>query len=90
MATERAQRPDDHVPDLDELYPPEDDEPLTFTQDDIAHAVERLEAGRDIGEYTNMRPSDLDVIWSIPRGRWDDVRRNPSLLWQLVTPTPHA
>lgn len=90
MATKRMPHQKGHIPYPDELFPQSTDEPPSITVDDIAHTVERLEAGREAGEYTSMRSSDLEVLWRIPSGRWDDVRQNPSLLWQLVTPTVHA
>ncbi len=93
MASERVTQSDDHIPYLDELYPSESDEPLTFTAEDIAHAVERLEAGRDVGEYTGMRESDLVVLWEVGQLGQDQlhaVMRDPSLLPRILTPTAHA
>jgi len=87
MASERVTQPDDHIPYPDELYPSESDEPLTFTAEDIAHAVERLEAGRDVGEYTSMRESDLVVLSQLTTEQWREVRWNPSLLPHILTAT---
>jgi hypothetical protein len=90
MATERAPRPDDDIPYLDELYSPESDELPPITVDDIAHTVERLEAGHEVGEYTGMRESDLVVLAHLTTKQWWQVRGNPSLLPQILIPTAHA
>jgi hypothetical protein len=89
-------RPDgDHIPYLDELAPSIGDAaaPPSITADDIAHAVERLEAGRASGEYTGFRESDLAVLWHVGQLGPDQVRAvrcDPSLLPRLLTPTAHA
>lgn len=93
MASERAAQPDYYVVDIDESSVPESDEPFTFTAEDIAHAVERLEAGREAGEYTHMRESDLVVLWEVGQLGQDQlhaVMRDPSLLPRVLTPTAHA
>lgn len=93
MTSERAPQYDDHRPYLDELYPPESDEPPAITAADIAHAVERLEAGKESGEYTAMRESDLAVLWHIGQLGQDcleAVRHDPSLLPRILAPTAHA
>jgi hypothetical protein len=92
MATERTHTPDDQVPYPDELDPPitEGDELPPITAEDIAHAVERLEAGRESGEYTGMRESDLAVLAYLTAEQWHAVKRDPSLLPRILTPTAHA
>lgn len=90
MATERMPRPDEDIPYLDELYPPESDELPPITAEDIAHTVERLEAGREVGEYTGMRESDLVVLAHLTTEQWRQARWNPSLLTQILMPTAHA
>jgi hypothetical protein len=92
MATERALDTGDQLPNPDDLDPPvvDGDDELPFTAEDIAHLMERLEAGRDSGEYTGMRESDLTVLAHLSIEQWHDVRRDPSLLLRLVTPTAHA
>lgn len=92
MAAERALPPDDRIPYPDELDPPvtECDEAMPITAEDIAHAVERLEAGRDSGEYTGMRESDLVVLAQLTEEQWRKVKHAPSLLPRLLTPTAHA
>jgi len=92
MATERSRTPDDQIPYPDELDPPitDGDEVLPITAEDIAHAVERLEAGRESGEYTAMRESDLIVLAHLTAEQWHAVKRNPSLLPRILTPTAHA
>jgi hypothetical protein len=92
MATERRRQTSDHIPYSDELDPPtdgSDDVPL-ITAEDIAHLVERLEAGRDSGEYSGMRESDLAVLAHLNVEQWQEVIRNPSMLPRLVVPTAHA
>jgi len=83
MASEHQRRYDDvlshSVEVVDELPP--------ITADDIAHAVERLEAGRESGEYTAMRTSDLYVLGHLShrgQGQVEVVLRDPSLLPRLV------
>lgn len=94
MATERTRTPDDPIPYPDELDPPivdtDRDEALPITAADIAHAVERLEAGRESGEYTGMRESDLAVLARLTTDQWHKVKRNPSLLPRILAPTVHA
>lgn len=94
MATERAHTPDDQIPYPDELDPPivgtDSDEVLPITAADIAHAVERLEAGRESGEYTGMCESDLAVLARLTTDQWQEVKRKPSLLSRILTPTAHA
>lgn len=94
MATERAHTPDDQIPYPDELDPPivdtDSDEALPITAANIAHAVERLEAGRESGEYTGMRESDLAVLARLTTDQWHAVKRNPSLLPRILAPTVHA
>jgi len=77
MATERTHTPDDQIP-----YPDELDPSIT--------AVERLEAGRESGEYTGMRESDLAVLAYLTAEQWHAVKRDPSLLPRILTPTAHA
>ncbi len=94
MATERVHTSDDHSPYPDELDPlmtdDDDDELPPITAEDITHLVERLEASHGSGEYTNMRESDLVVIGHLTVEQWHEVRRDPSLLPRLLTPTAHA
>ena len=92
MAADHTQN-DANIPYLDELYPPSGDEAPSITAGDIAHTVERLEAGWANGEYTGMRESDLAVLWHVGqlgRERLHAVMRDPSLLPRLLTPTVHA
>lgn len=92
MATERVYPPDDPTPYPDELDPAivDGDDAPAITAGDIAHAVERLEAGRDGGAYTGMRESDLAVLGRLTPDQWRAVKRDPSLLSRLLTPTAHA
>jgi hypothetical protein len=92
MAKERAVRPDDRVPYLDEIDPLiEESAPDTpITAEDIAHAEERLQAGRERGEYTDLRESDLVVLAHLTREQWQQVKRNPTLLPRILAPTAHA
>jgi len=92
MATERTHTPDDQIPYPDELDPSitESDELPAITAEDIAHAVERLEAGRASGEYTGMRESALAVLAHLTVAQWHEVKRDPSLLPRILTPTAHA
>jgi len=85
MASEHPRRYDDvlshSVEVIDDLPP--------ITADDIAHAVERLEAGRESGDYTDMRTSDLYVLGHLShRGQRqvEAVLRDPSMLPRLVAP----
>ncbi|HZS87292.1 MAG TPA: hypothetical protein VFE42_07375 [Chloroflexota bacterium] len=83
------------IPYPDELSPPiTDDAALPpITSEDIAHTVERLKAGRESGEYTAMRESDLAVLWHVGQHGQDRLRavlRDPSLLPRLLAPTVHA
>ena len=67
--------------------------PPSITDDDIAHAVERLEAGRENSDYMGMRESDLAVLWHVGQLGQEQlrtVRCDPSLLLRLLTPTVHA
>lgn len=93
MASERAPHPDKRLTGIDALHPPESDEPFTVSAEDIAHTVERLEVGRESGEYTSMRESDLIVLWKVGQlgqDQLDAVKRDPSLLPRVLTPTAHA
>ncbi len=97
MATERVHTSDDHSPYPDELDPlmtdDDDDDLPPITAEDITHLVERLEASHGSGEYTNMRESDLVVLWHVGQLGKDvlhEVTRNPSLLPRLIAPTAHA
>ncbi len=89
---ERAHTSDDRVPFPDEFDPPirDGDEAAPITAEDIAHVVERLEAGRASGEYTEMRESDLAVLSHLTVEQWREVKQTPSLLPLLVAPTAHA
>ena len=89
---ERAHTPDDRVPYPDEFDPPirDGEEATPITAEDIAHVVERLEAGRAGGEYTEMRESDLAVLAHLTVEQWHEVKRTPSLLPRLLAPTAHA
>ena len=92
MAAERAHGHDERVPYPDELDPPiiEGEEAPPITAQDIAHAVERLEAGRASGEYTEMRESDLAVLAHLTMDQWREVKRNPTLLPRILAPTAPA
>ncbi len=97
MATESTHIVDEHSPYPDEFDPlmtdEEDASPPSITAEDIAHAVERLEAGQQSGEYTNLRESDLSVLWHVGQlgqDRLREVRRDPSLLPRILAPTAHA
>lgn len=92
MVTERAHMSNDRIPYPDEIDPPitDSDEASPITAEDIAHAVERLEAGRESGEYTEMRESDLAVLGQLTVEQWREVKRVPSLLSRILTPTAHA
>lgn len=95
MTTNRMHEDDvgERPPYLDELDPPVSDEPEPITPADVAHTVERLEAGRESGNYTDLRESDLWVLWYVGRQgkkRLDAVFATPSLLPQLVTPAADA
>lgn len=92
MATERRHGPDDPIPYLDELGAAitDGDDTPPITSEDIAHLVKRLQAGRASGEYTEMRESDLAVLARLTPEQWGAVKRDPSLLPRLLTPTSHA
>jgi len=91
----RAGFDDDPIPHLDELSPPIGDAavPPSIAADDITHAIERLEAGRENGDYTGLRESDLAVLWQVGQLGQEQlraVRSDPSSLSRLSAPTVHA
>lgn len=85
MATER-------IPDLDGIDSAayDDDSLPPITAEDIAHAVERLDAGRTTGLYEHMRTSDLYVLGHLSRlgeEAYEAALRDPSQLPRLLART---
>ena len=92
MATERIRRDEECLPDLDTVDPLTNDEDRLppITAEDIVHAVERLEAGRESGLYEHMRTSDLYVLGHLSHlgeETYEAVLRDPSQLPRLLAPT---
>lgn len=91
MATERVHRAEEHIPKLDtaDRSPGDDDSLPPITAEDVAHAVERLEAGRESGLYERMRTSDLYVLGHLSHlgeETYQAALRDPSQLPRLLAP----
>lgn len=89
MAAERIQRDGARVPTMDgpDLPIDDDDELPPITAEDIAHAVDRLEAGRESGLYDGFWMSDLYVIGHLTqlgRESYHAALRDPSQIPHLL------
>lgn len=89
MATERIHRDEGPILFLDELEPviTDADDLPPITAEDVAHAVDRLEAGRESGRYEHMRTSDLYVLGHLSQlgtETYHAALRDPSQLPRLL------
>lgn len=92
MATERVHRAEEHMLNPDTVDQPLGDEDSLppITAEDVAHAVERLEAGRESGLYERMRTSDLYVLGhlsNLGEETYEAALRDPSQLPRLLART---